>query len=130
MSVVLPIYYTQEFKTKNDKTFLVGMNWYNTAHYHIKNKVKQDFTELILKQLTGIEPIQDKFKVHYKLYYKNISSDPSNIVALAEKIFLDAIQKGDIVKDDNMKYHTSSSWEVIGIDKDNPRVEISISAVS
>lgn len=31
MTVILPIYYTQEFKTKPNKTSLVGMNLYRNA---------------------------------------------------------------------------------------------------
>lgn len=126
----LPIYYTQTFKTKPDKTFLVGMNWYNTAHYHIKNKVKQDFQSSLESQLKDTTPINGPYTVEYQLYWKNPNSDGANITALTEKIFLDAIQKYDIVQEDNVKYHMGSSWTNKGQDKSNPRVEITISAVS
>ena len=126
-AISLPIYYTQTFKTKPNKTFLVGMNWYNTAHYHIKNKVKQEFQSDLKTQLASITPIEKAYKVEYHLYWKNPNSDGANIVALTEKIFLDALQKYDIVQEDNVKYHMGSCWVNKGQDKQNPRVEILIS---
>ena len=125
MTFTLPIYYTQTFKTKPDKTFLIGMNWYNTAHYHIKNEVKQSLTTLITEQFENIGPVLGPYKVHYTLYWKNPSSDGSNIISLSEKIFLDAIQQG-LVSEDNVKHHMGSTWTNAGQDKVNPRVEITI----
>jgi hypothetical protein len=129
MTFVMPIYYTQEFKTKDPKTTLVGMNKWATEHYHLKNKIKSSLEDDLIKQIqdANLGPILTPYKVHYKLYWKNPSSDGSNIVALSEKIFLDAIQKADLVQEDNVKWHMGSTWENIGQDKENPRVEITIS---
>jgi len=127
MVFTLPIYYTQTFKTKEDKTFLVGMNRWATEHYHLKNSIKQTWQQLILDQIAenNIGPILTPYKVHYKLYWKNPNCDGSNIIALSEKIFLDALQE-NIVQQDNVKWHMGSSWDNMGQDKLNPRVEITI----
>ena len=129
MTFTLPIYYTQEFKTKDDKTFLLGMNWYRNAHYHIQNKVKQDLEASLLKQFEQVGPILGPYKVHYTVYYKNPSCDGANIVALSEKFFLDALQV-DLVRQDSVRHHLGSTWVIGGCDKLNPRVEINISGVS
>jgi hypothetical protein len=121
----LPIYYTQTFKTKPDKTFLIGMNWYNTAHYHIKNTVKQELQATLREQFADIGPVLGPYQVHYKLYYSRPNCDGSNIIALTEKIFLDAIQDG-LVREDNVQHHLGSTWSVAGQDKLNPRCEIQI----
>lgn len=126
LNVTLPIYWVQEFKTKPDKTILVGLNHYRNAHYYIKNKMKQDFHELVSNQLKNAEPITGQYKVHTKLYYKNPSSDGRNIVPMIEKFLLDALQELDLVSNDNVKLDVGGSWEVVEQDKENPRCEIQI----
>jgi hypothetical protein len=122
----LPIYYTQTFKTKPDKTMLVGMNQFNTAHYYLKNNIKQTLQDSLESQFADIGPILGPYQVHYSIYYKNSSCDGSNIAALMEKIFLDAAQKFNITREDNVQYHLGSTWSIAGQDKLNPRCEIQI----
>jgi hypothetical protein len=128
INIELPIYWTQHFKTKNDKTVLVGMNWYRNAYYHSQNKMKKDFHELVAKQLDDTI-IDGEFKLDIGIYYKNSSCDGANIAALIEKFTLDALQDNKIVVDDNVKYHKGSSWKVLGQDKQNPRCIISIAKI-
>lgn len=125
IDIELPIYWTQHFKTKNDKTCLVGMNWYRNAHFHAQNKMKKDFHELVVKQLDTTQ-FTGKFSLDIGIYYKNASCDGANIVALIEKFTLDALQENKTVINDNVKYHLGTSWKVLGADKDNPRAIISI----
>jgi hypothetical protein len=128
INIELPIYWTQHFKTKNDKTVLVGMNWYRNAYYHSQNKMKKDFHELVAKQLDDTI-IDGEFKLDIGIYYKNSSCDGANIAALIEKFTLDALQDNKTVVNDNVKYHKGSSWKVLGQDKQNPRCIISIAKI-
>lgn len=129
MTVTLPIYYVQEFKTKSNKTSLVGMNLYRNAHHFLQNSMKKHFQILVIEQLPPVVEVIQQFTVTYKLYYKSPVCDASNIVALIEKFYLDAIKEHGLIIDDNVNYHISSSWEVIAQDKANPRIEISIQEV-
>lgn len=129
MTVVLPIYYIQEFKTKANKTHLVGMNLYRNAHHFLQNAMKKHFQELVLEQLPSVEQKLKTFTVDYKVYYKSPVCDGSNIVALIEKFYLDAIKTHGLISDDNVNYHLGSTWAVAGQDKDNPRVEIAIKEI-
>ena len=129
MTVTLPIYYVQEFKTKSNKTSLVGMNLYRNAHHFLQNNMKKHFQTLVIEQLPPVVEVIQQFTVTYKLYYKSPVCDASNIVALIEKFYLDAIKEHGLIVDDNINYHISSSWEVIAQDKANPRIEISIQEV-
>lgn len=124
-AIELPIYWTQHFKTKNDKTVLVGMNWYRNAHFHAQNAMKKDFHELVHKQLTHTS-IESTFKLNLGIYYKNSSCDGANIAALIEKFALDALQEEKVIVNDNVKYHLGTTWEVLGQDKDNPRCIVTI----
>lgn len=126
MTVILPIYYTQEFKTKPNKTSLVGMNLYRNAHHFLQNNMKKHFQDLVIEQLPSVVEVIQQFTVTYKLYYKSPVCDASNIVALIEKFYLDAIKEHGLIIDDNVNYHISSSWQVIAQDKTNPRIEVTI----
>ena len=129
MTVVLPIYYIQEFKTKANKTHLVGMNLYRNAHHFLQNAMKKHFQELVLEQLPPVEQQLKQFTVNYKVYYKSPVCDGSNIVALIEKFYLDAIKTHGLISDDNVNYHLGSTWEVVRQDTINPRVEIAIKEI-
>lgn len=130
MKIILPIYYTQEFARKKNKTFLVGMNWYRNAHFHLLNQVKRHYHSLTKEQLdsTNLIAIRGQYRLLIELYYKNLGSDGSNICSVMEKFVLDAF-KGVVVVDDKIKYHLGTTWKVVEKDKENPRVEITIEEV-
>ena len=124
--IVLPIYYTVEYKTKKDKTSLVGMNFYRNSHFQVLNKVKKYFDDIAQQQLRNLVPLTGAYKLTIVVYYKNSASDGSNIAAIAEKHILDSLQSGGIVINDNVKYHHGTTWSLGGVDKLNPRVEIEV----
>ena len=122
---VCPIYWTKTFKTKNNETHLIGMNYYRNAVYYDQNRLKREIEDQLKQSCTSMFiPITTPFKVHYTLYYKNPSCDGANIIALVEKIFLDFIQDIGLVPNDTVKYHYGSTWNIGEQDMLNPRCEI------
>jgi len=89
--------------------------------------MKQDFHELVHNQVKNLpkEPLK-YFTVQYELFYKNPSSDGSNIISKIEKFLLDALKAEELILDDNVTKHLGSTWSIGGQDKQNPRVEITI----
>lgn len=126
MIFTCPIYWTNIKKTKKSTTHLIGMNFFRNAHYHVKNQMKKDIEEFLKNSNVTPGVIEGKYVVTYTLYYKNPSCDPSNIVALIEKFFLDYAQTEGIISNDNVNFHLGTTWKVAGRDKDNPRCEITI----
>lgn len=125
--IILPIYWTQEFKTKPDKTVLAGMNFYRNAHYHAQNSMKKDFHELVYSQFPAeVETHEGDFRLELGIYYKNASCDGANIAAIIEKFVLDSLQSMNVVINDNVKYHKGTTWKVLGQDKDDPRCEVTL----
>lgn len=72
------------------------------------------------------KPLKGKVKTHYTYFYKNSQSDAPNIVAGIDKLFMDALQKSKVIKDDNVLNYVGSTWEVGGQDKVNPRIEVKL----
>lgn len=128
LTLSLPIYWTDVKKRVPSKTYLVGMNWYNNSNYHLKNKVKRDYHELV-NNLTLQFPKLDKFKVEYTLFYKNPTSDGANIIAVIEKFFLDGLVSANIITNDNVAYHKGSTWSIGEQSKLDPRVEITLTGI-
>ena len=130
LHISLPVYYTQTFKTKSDKTFLVGMNWLRTAYHYLQNQVKQEYSSIFTPQLAKHPyKVTGKYEVAYEYYYKNKSTDLLNVGALMSKYFLDMAQKAGIVKEDNVQYCVKETFYVKEQDKENPRMEIYLRAI-
>lgn len=118
--MTLPVYYKI-----GKKTILVGLNKYERMHFQPRNKMKQYYYYLIGKNLTKI-PIKGKVTTEYTYYYKNVQSDAPNVVAVIDKMFLDALQEYKIISQDNVTNYIGSSWKVGGQDKLNPRIEVRV----
>lgn len=123
--VSIPVYYTQSFARKPDKTILIGLNALRTMHHYAQNKMKQDMSAIIKQQLLkeDIEPIKGTYEVAYVYYYKNKSSDLLNCGALSSKYFLDCLQQTGIVQEDNVQYCVKEAFYVGEQDKESPRME-------
>jgi len=120
INLTLPIYFGVR------KKYMLGLNWYGTAHYRARNKVKQDFHKMIDKNLSEDYKLKSPIKTSYRLYYKNKLSDAGNIVSVIDKFLLDALQETGIIVNDNVQHYIESTWEVIEQDRINPRIEVEI----
>lgn len=121
IKIVLPIYYTIKYKTKKNKTILVGLNWYRNAHFITSNDVKHYFHKLI-----GEQNINKKFKTlipEYHIYVRASNTDGPNIRSILEKFVLDGLKEYGIIEDDNITIIKGDSSKYF-IDKENPRIEI------
>ena len=89
--ITIPVYYTQQYKTKDDKTLFLGLNWFRNAFFHQQNQVKRDMHELIATQLSHISPMPEKYSVSYFYYYKSPVSDLPNVGPMASKWILKSL---------------------------------------
>lgn len=125
----LPVYYTNTYKTKPDKTFLLSLNWFRNAYYHEQNKVKAHMEELVHNQLKDIPFSYNAYKVSYTYNYKNAASDLSNVAPMTSKWVNDYLQSAGRVANDNVK-HLKEEHFYVGIQsKGNPTMEITIEEI-
>lgn len=123
INLSLPIYFGDTKKT------LLSLNWLQDAHYARRNKIKQSYHESVGKILPKDFSLKSPIGTHYKVYYKNKLCDANNIVAVTEKFLLDALQEHKAIEQDNVQHYIRSSWEVVGQDRENPRIEVEVKEI-
>lgn len=126
MIINSPLFIDLPRKTKKDKRVYINLNTYRNLHYISNNQAKEIYTEQMAEQLSGKKfktPIRLKFTLFKKTKRK---TDRANILSITEKFFCDALVKYNCIKDDNDDYILNTFYQSGEIDKDDPRVEISI----
>ena len=122
IKITVPIYYEVEYKTKPNKTILVGLNWYRNVHFHLNNKVKHFYHNLIIAELGKLK-IETPCRPHFNVFLKRKGTDGHNVRSIIEKYVLDGLVECGAIPDDTPEYIQSGSWEC-SYDKENPRCEI------
>lgn len=106
--------------------FYVNLNQYRNAHFHILNKAKVTFKEMIQDQLVQL-PEYDWVRLRYYLYPSTKRDmDTNNICSIADKFFSDALVEAGKLEDDNYHFVRHSTFQPANIDKQNPRVDVHI----
>ena len=119
IELTLPIYYKD-----NKGTHLLGLNKYERMHCFPLNKLKQDYYMRVRSQIDRNHKISGQYTAHFKMWYKNPSCDAPNVIAVIEKLAMDGLQLYNVITQDNVMFYMGASWEVVGKDIENPRVEI------
>lgn len=120
ISVVLPR------KRKKDVNFYLNLNAYRNADFFTLNAAKIRYKEIVTPLFSHI-PKMARCSMEFKLFVgSNHLSDVSNICAIVEKFFNDAFVEAGKISDDNYTVVFESRYNFGGVDKNNPRVEITI----
>jgi len=81
----------------------------------LRAQCKQEFTAPVWIGFTWYEP--------------NARRDYDNISGMGRKLILDAMQKAGLIGNDNRRYIAGFDKEVFLVDKDNPRVVVTVTEV-
>lgn len=111
---------------KKAQNILLGMNWYRNAHFIVQNEGKAYVANFAKKQFPFRDTRWETFSVDYELWYKNVVSDPLNIIACIDKFMVDALVDSRIVVKDTVKNYLSGEWKIGGQDRSNPRLEATV----
>ena len=120
--------YLPRVKSK-DKRIAMNLNTYRNLHFLVNNQAKKVYKDLMREQLENLE-IETPVEITYQVFKPSKRSlDKMNVVSIASKFFLDAVTEygcWDDDNDDNVKTEIILPTE---LDKDNPRVEITIKSI-
>ncbi|MGL4997363.1 MAG: hypothetical protein ACRC5T_00010, partial [Cetobacterium sp.] len=67
-----------------------------------------------------------QFRLELELFFPHARVDMSNVCGVAEKFVLDSLQTSNVITNDNVNCHTSTSTKIGGRDAENPRMEIKL----
>lgn len=108
----------------------LNLNTYRNLHYQSLNTGKKKFKDLVKWDVLKLPLFTEPIKVNYLYFLRDKRLvDVGNINSVLEKYFLDALVELGRLKDDNYNYVIGGSYLFGGIDKENPRCEITIEEV-
>ena len=119
----LPIYWMQTKKKK----VLLSLNWYRNSHFTTNNRCKKAYHEMVEDIVKDIRYV-GKVRIHYDIYVARKNTDGGNIQSVIEKYVLDGLVKTGTIESDTVEYVVGSSSNYY-VDKENPRIEITIKKV-
>lgn len=106
--------------------FILNLNHYRNAHQRVLAEAKVAYTEAILPLLRHL-PVFSTVRLVYTLYVKNAQlCDTSNPCSIIDKFFSDALVDAKKIEDDNYTIVHGVDYRFGGIDRNNPRCEVSI----
>lgn len=114
------------------KATWLNMNWYRNAFYRELNDAKVLFKQRVEKMVIeeGIDTL-NQIHLHYDLYLPNKTRrDLRNVTSVVDKFFSDVLTEVGVIPDDNVDFVVSTSDAYRGLDRENPRVTVTIYPVT
>lgn len=113
----------------NHKKVFINMNSYGNTNSFTNNDAKKAFKEEIANQVEGYV-IQTPVEVTYKVFKPTRRRlDKMNVVAVVSKYLLDAITELGCWEDDNDDFIKTETLLPTEYDKNNGRVEVTITSI-
>ena len=104
---------------------------YNELHRHpwqMAKRTKQVGMDIVMwyARYARLKPVEGKCTVTIACFEPNARRDVDNVTSGASKIILDALQQIGILKGDGRKYVDQVIFPKVEVDRENPRIEITI----
>ena len=113
-------------QVSNKTRFALNLNQYRNTHFQILNKAKVKFGELLHDEISAL-PHFKRIAISYTLYPRTRQlCDISNICAIADKFFCDALKDKGRITDDNYNVVLGTQYLFGEVDPRNPRIEARI----
>lgn len=115
---------------KAKQFFILNLNNYRNTHFLVLNNTKKNYKVIIQNQIDKLPVYPGQITLHYKLFPgSKRRTDIGNVVSIHKKYFEDALAESGHIKDDDYTIVIGSSESFGRVDKENPRVEITITEI-
>ena len=105
----------------------LNLNVYRNLHYRSLNTGKIKYKDIVRDDVLKLPVFTKPVIIGYIYYIRDKRLvDIGNIHSITEKYFLDALVELKRIKDDNWHWVLGARYRFGGIDKDNPRCEVTI----
>jgi len=116
-------------KQSEKKDFILNLNNYRNTHYRSLNTTKINYKALMKAQIEKL-PEFNEIIIHYTIYpASKRRTDIGNVVSVHKKYFEDALVEFGRIPDDDYTHILFNSESFGSVDKENPRVEITITPI-
>jgi Holliday junction resolvase RusA-like endonuclease len=116
-----------EVGIKKKKMYYINLNGYRNWAFQLNNSLKKTFKFEVAEEVKQLTPIEGKCRVSYDIYYPTRRVfDIDNIGSVITKFTHDALVEFGILEDDNYNIVTEITYRFGGVDKDNPRCDVTI----
>lgn len=113
-------------KTNKDKVFILNLNNYRNTFFRTLNTAKIKYKQTIVSQIEN-KPRYEKAGIIYKVYKGDSRRyDIGNILSVQQKFFEDALVECGKLPDDKAQLLPLVLFCNGGIDREEPRVDITI----
>ncbi len=140
MKINLPLAIWFPRETMQDKLIHLNMNTTRNMHYHVLNKVKELFKAHVEHEVMAfrkqwgdryvLNP-KSRMEFHYTIFPEsNRAMDVMNPGSVIDKFTCDALVQLGVIKDDNHKIISEFHFSFGGVDKENPRCELTIEPIA
>jgi len=124
IKTILPLPTYTKGRGDKKKTNLLSLNVFRNLHHYSKNKVKQDYADIV-REFVKTLPKYKKIQPKYTLYFNNNRKrDLDNYTFPIHKFLMDTLVEEDVLEDDNYDYVTGFSTKFGGIDENYVMIEI------
>ena len=112
-----------------DKKYAINLNVYRNLHYHVNNKIKVIYKNLVKEQLENIK-FDGKVSIKYQVFKPSRRKlDKMNVVSITSKYLMDALTSCGCWEDDNDDVIKDEHILPTEVDRNFPRIEVYISSV-
>lgn len=126
ITISMPLFVMLPRKTMPPKKQILNLNYYRNWQGHQSNDIKIAYKELTKPFLEGLK-FPYRITIEFKLWKATARrTDRANVLSVHEKFFCDALTEFGCIPDDNDDYIESQTYRTGGIDRVNPRVDITI----
>lgn len=124
IKIDLPLYV---FVSKIRKKWLT-LNSYRNWHYSVSNNCKKKFKEDIKSSLDF--KLMGQVRIDYEYYAPDKRKrDLMNVISVIDKFFQDALVESGCIEADDVSIVVEVNSKFMGIDRENPRLEVTITNI-
>jgi hypothetical protein len=132
MLLILPL----RVYVSKKKVFTLNLNEYRNAHFSVLAAAKTNYSAIVMDLVQKARRRQKtkrrykKARLHFVYYHGSAGAiDVSNPCSIIDKFATDALVKAQLLSDDNVGVIDRVNYAFGGIDRDNPRCELTVEEV-
>jgi Holliday junction resolvase RusA-like endonuclease len=126
VTLSVPLYVMIPRKTMPPRKYILNLNYYRNWQGHESNNIKIAYKDLLKSTLENLK-FPYRITIDFQLWKGTARrTDRANVLSIHEKFFCDALTEFGCIPDDNDNYIVSQRYSTGGIDRENPRVDITI----